>query len=140
MTKIYSSVPMDEADQNGDPFEVVDQSTHRVIFTRNDQETLLNSVRGMYYAIREGAKSLYFFCFLESAYLSDFMSFLRNHRVKQVKRKLSFDKWEYGHRLVLRRTYDVVEDYVSPEDYAWFAYNASSPCSCYDIEKGYEMA
>lgn len=128
---------MDEDDQNG---ELVDKSTHRVTFTRNDQEALLNAIKGMYYSIRESAKSLYFFCFLESAYLSDFISFLRNNRVKPVKKKLSFDKWEYGHRQVLRRTYDVVEDYVSPEDYAWFAYNASSPCSCYDIEKGSETA
>lgn len=49
-----------------------------------------------------------------------------------------FVRWEYGHRPILRRTFEHVKQFMDASTYAGLAFQNSASCNCYKIEKAAE--
>jgi hypothetical protein len=106
-------------------------------------EYMYNLLKSLFRVIREQSKSLYYFCFLDKANFPTFCKLVRTNAYQRKqdttdRLNISFDKWEYAHRDVLVKTYEFIQDYVSPGDFAAFVYDHSSACDCYKIKKDWE--
>ena len=106
-----------------------------------DPEAYYQRLRWMYQQMKEEARNLYFFCYMDRIGMNGFCrKFGRYSRIRVDKHvdneRGKYNKWLFGHTEVLQRTYVYVEEMMTQERFAYFMYMHSSPCNCYEIEKG----
>lgn len=142
----------DGGTSNGEiEFDSQDENNHMVIehhlnakkkrqsFTllkKSDPEAHFKRLRWIYQQMKETARNMYFFCFMDNIGLNGFCRKVERYRMfDRFTGQDHYAKWLFGHEEVLKRTFPYIQDLMDWNQFTYFMYRHSSECQCYEIER-----